>query len=202
VQRHFGAEPLGLLRWGLTPHSALIRGVETGFAGIDADEEICIEKWWRGHDFEYIFRNRRLSLASHSFVYSNEVPEETFRRQMSRRLAYLRRLFLDDLRTGRHLFVRKQETPLLPEEVDALHAALGRYGDNTLLYVFKQDAGHPAGTVEAFKPGVLFGYIDHFKVDLNGDDAEGGLSAQSWLQICSRACAIWRAARAAKGAAA
>lgn len=192
AQRHFGAEPLSLMRWGLLPHASLVRAIESGFEGVDSDEDVYIEKLWRGHDFEYLVRNRKLSLVIHSFVYSNEIPEETFRRQMCRRLKYLRRLFVDDLQLGRHLFVRKQETSLQSEEVEALHSALRKYGDNTLLYVFKEDDAHRAGTVEIFRPGILFGYIDHFKVDMNGNDIESGLSADCWLEVCSRAHAIWR----------
>jgi hypothetical protein len=68
------------------------------------------------------------------------------------------------------------------------------YGDNTLLYVRHEDAGHPNGTVALAGPGLLVGYIDRFKVSRSGEISASSPTA-SWLQICKNAWELWSALR-------
>jgi hypothetical protein len=71
-----------------------------------------------------------------------------------------------------------------------LHAAIRRYGNNTLLYVRYQDTAHPNGTVELVRPGLMIGYIDHFEVDDAGERIESAIP--SWAEICKKAHRLWR----------
>jgi hypothetical protein len=193
VQRHFGAEPLSLLRWGGLPHAALVQGLEAGFEGVEEESGFRIEKAWRGQDSEYLLHIDKYSLLIHTFMYASEISEERFCKQMHRRLKFLRQIFLDDLATGRHLYVRKQQTPVPEGEIEALHAALSRYGNNTVLYVFQQDEENPSGTVRLHKPGVIFGYVDNFKEPTQGSD--GAMSLPAWLEVCRGARRLWQSQR-------
>jgi tetratricopeptide (TPR) repeat protein len=191
VQRRFGAEPLSLLRWGGVPHADLIRAIRDGFDGIDDESDMKIVLEPNRSDAEYELISKNYNIRFHSFMYQNEISAEKFKQQMRRRMSFLRQIFIDDLRAARHLFVRKQQAPIpSPSEIDDLHAAFARHGDNTLLYVFQADAAHPSGTVHLHKRGVIFGYVDRFI-----ETAVGDLSATSWLEVCTRAHEIWRSSR-------
>jgi hypothetical protein len=188
VQRHHGAEPLSLLRWGGLPHPDLVRAISNGFEGLDDADDIAIETERGRFEAEYILISKKYNMRFHSFVYTSEVPEEKFKRQMHRRLKFLRQLFLEDLSAGRHLFVRKQEAPIpSPSEVDELYEAFSVHGDNAILYAFPETPANPSGTVRVYRPGVAFGYIDRFV-----PVASGEISAGPWLQICTRAQQIWQ----------
>src|ERR1700761_1738697 len=51
-QRHFGAEPLGLLRWADTPVDLLIKALESRFEGVGAPDNTILfapedgTEWW------------------------------------------------------------------------------------------------------------------------------------------------------------
>jgi hypothetical protein len=190
VQRHYGAEPLSLLRWGGLPHSALVEGIKSGFEEVDAIEGFQLATAWAGKDVEYVLQIGRYCLEIHTFLYPSEISEEKFQKQMHRRLKFLRQIFLDDLKSARHLFVRKQPNPAPSNiEIEELRVAMSNHGDNTVLYVFEEDQTHRCGTVEVHKPGVIFGYIDHFK------DANHPLNTEAWIEVCTRAWEIWQSSR-------
>ena len=60
--------------------------------------------------------------------------------RICRRLAYLRRKLLNDLREAEKIFVWRQGiTNLSDDALASLHEAMRQYGDNTLLYVRYRD---------------------------------------------------------------
>jgi len=130
-------------------------------------------------------------MMMHTFVYTDEVPFDKMFQQICRRLAYLRRKLLDDLANGEKIFVWRCVPLNLPdEELNRLHTAMRRHGDNTLLYVRYDDEAHPNGTVEPVKPGLLVGYVDRFITARDG--TVGAPATQNWLRICRNAYAAFR----------
>lgn len=64
VQRHFGAEPLGLLRWtGITP-AHLANALESGFAGVGTEDQTGLDL--AGN--EYVTEDRRFGMRMHTFI--------------------------------------------------------------------------------------------------------------------------------------
>lgn len=194
LQRQFGAEPLGLLRWADlgSDSERLLDGLLNEFIGVgepDQTELLVIGE----ENSEYWTQDRRYLMAMRAFVSVEEISRDKMFAQACRRLQYLRRKLLEDLREGKKIFVYKNMwRNLTDQEVDRLHAAMRRYGDNTLLYVRWEDAAHPNGTVELRRPGLMVGYIDHFAFSPQNESL--GPATRSWFAICREAYRIWTGA--------
>ncbi len=191
-QRRCDAEPLGLLRFSSTFMRNLIRGIETGFAGLGEIEDIDprLEGTPRR---EFMIHENKFELVYHTFVYEGERSIWMMREQESARLKFLRRKFLEDLESSDKIFVYKLGSGVSDEEILPLHMALNLRGSATLLWVVQAEASRPAGTVEVLMRGLLKGYIDRFAPE---DDAHD-FSFAGWLQVCANACALVRLERAA-----
>jgi hypothetical protein len=185
VQRHVGAEPLGLLRFTFIEPGDLLRGMRTGFHGLG--EPGTTEVIVSGKDREFIVNDRSFGMTFHTWQYETELDIETVRQQQSARLGFLKRKFLEDVTNGEKIFVIKRLDPLRPEEVLPIYVALNEPRRNRLLWVVPADATHPSGTVEVLLPGLLRGYVDRFAPYENAPD----LSLSAWLAVCE---AAWRAA--------
>ena len=86
------------------------------------------------------------------------MPEEKLFPQLCRRLTFLRQKMIGDLRAGEKIFVYKNMFRNLTDaELDRFHAAMRRYGDNTLLIIRYSEPGPPDGTVVWDRPGLLVG---------------------------------------------
>lgn len=194
LQRTFGAEPLGLLRWTEMDPEGLIAALEAEFEGVGLPENT--ELLTAGDDdlSDYGTRDRRFGMRMHTFVPIREVPADVMFVRTCRRLQFLRDKLIEDLKAGAKIFVYKTSTRNLTDrEVDQLHQAMRRYGDNTLLYVRYADAAHPNGTVETVGPGLMIGYIDRFSMSAAGEQL--GPATASWVPICQAAYRTWRSAQ-------
>ena len=130
-----------------------------------------------------------------AFIYEDEVPFDRMYASACRRLQFLSRKLIEDLEEGNKIFVfRLTDRQLSEAELGRLHAAMRSYGDNTLLYVRYEDAGHPNGTVELAGPGLMIGYIDRFKVTPTGEISAAPATA-SWLKVCQNAWELWGSLR-------
>ncbi|HTZ35332.1 MAG TPA: tetratricopeptide repeat protein [Stellaceae bacterium] len=162
VQRKFGVEPLGLLRFALAPYEGLLAALADGFAAIGTEDDTVLGSYLAEHMIEM----QRYELTFHTCVYQHELsdPAElaTFRRQQLRRLAFLKRKLLADLAEAEKIFVYSH--PLRAGEADAraLFDALGRYGRNALLYVRPASERHAAGTVLRVEERLFLGHVERF----------------------------------------
>src|SRR5579872_556023 len=191
VQRKFGAEPLGLLRWADLGADAegLIAALDTEFAGIGEPEHTELITLPTGGRNEYWTRDRRYWMAMRAFIFEDEIPYDKMYAQACRRLQYLRRKLVEDLGDGGKIFVYKNmfRDPT-EDELGRLHAAVRRYGDNTLLYVRFADVDRPNGTIDAAAPGLLVGYIDRFAFSPKNEPQ--GEATLSWLALCQEALRV------------
>ena len=179
VQRRCGAEPLGLLRFANLELRQLLISLNPGSMA-----SVNRPAWSAGCRTA---RSANTSFATvgmlwcciPSFTKARSGQEELIEKQ-AKRLRFLRRKLLDDLKNADKIFVCKRNAPLTEQEVLPLHAALNRFGRNTLLWVVSADAEHPAGAVDRLVPGLLRGYIDRFAPYEDAHD----LSLATWLSIC------------------
>ncbi|MFL5286329.1 MAG: hypothetical protein ACJ8AW_36475 [Rhodopila sp.] len=192
-QRRCDSEPLGLLRFSSTFMRNLIRGIDSGFGGLGAVEDIDT-RLEGGPRKEYMIHEKRYGLVYHTFVYEGERSIWLMREQESARLRFLRRKFLEELEANDKIFVYKFDAPVAEEEILPLHMALNRYGTATLLWVVPAERDRPAGTVEVVMPGLLKGYIDRFAPADNAHD----LSFEGWLRVCANAYVLARLQKSLK----
>ncbi len=154
IQRHFGAEPLGLLRWAEIPTDKLILALDNDLEGIGGSD---FTKLKLGSDFK--LRDRRFDFASHTWVTEDQVDRAAFLEQQCRRLQYLCRNMIEDIEEGTKILVYKSAADESIDEIMRLHRAIRRIGPATLLYVRTALADRPSGTIEQVTDGLLIGYL-------------------------------------------
>ncbi len=176
VQRKFGAEPLGLLRWASTPPAQLTAALDNALGGVGDPDTTVVE----ASNGEFVTWDRRYSMHSHTFIPDTSEPLAGFTERHLRSLRYLRRKLLEDLKAGQKIFVYKSDAGLSDREAEALHASLRRYNARTvLLCVRLADDAHPPGTLEWFDHGLYIGFMDRFSTtDINFD---------GWIELCHMA---------------
>jgi len=179
VQRYFGANPLGLLRFTHTPPELLRDALMARFDGVGEPENTILFAT-RG---EWITQDTRYLMAMHTQLRENANERDRTFGLICRRLQYLRDKLLTDLTEAQKHLVYGCRDPLLESEVKPLWQALRTYGNNRLLFVRPTDDAHPPGMVRAIEDSLIIGYIDQLSVDNPSYDL--------WLQICTKADAIW-----------
>jgi tetratricopeptide (TPR) repeat protein len=198
VQRHFGAEPLGLLRWVASKPKSLAYALRDQFEGFwdEAATRISLGAVPnRPEDREYRLYFYRYDMHIHTLIYLSEVNEEEFIKKFCRRQRLLSRKFMEDLESAECIFVYKQDALEISDaEIDELLAAMHQYGkDSTLLFVQLANAANPEGTVKWIKPGLLYGYIDSFIMGPDGNELP--IRFDAWLAICNEAYRLWSATK-------
>lgn len=186
VQRKFGAEPLGLLRWAAISPEGLCQALESEFEGVGlpANTELSVRR--QSGVGEYWIDDRRLDLSMHTFVAEHEMTFERMHEKSCQRLQFLSRKLIDDLRNGEKIFLYNFSLRnLVDAEISQIFEQICRYGNNNLVCIRKADAAHSPGLVEELEPRLLVGYLDHFfTLD------EGGRIhkvSEIWDTICYRA---------------
>jgi tetratricopeptide (TPR) repeat protein len=190
IQRHFGAEPLGLLRWTEMAPQNVIDALEAGFEGVGLPENTELGVHQTPDGPEYFTTDKRFLMSMHTFIKETEISHDKMFAQCCRRLRFLRDKLVADLRSGAKIFVYKITWRVMTaDEIARMHAALRRYGDATLLYVQRALPDKPHGTVELVKPGLMMGYIDRFSASPTGENLPP--APESWSLVCRRALALW-----------
>ena len=186
VQRYYGVETLGLLRWAeMTPRS-LTSAMEAQFEGVGRSEHTVVFTKEGGR--EYLVRDRRFGMDMHSFVQTDQMIESQFFATACKRLRFLREKLLADLGGGSKLFVFKStDVVMTDEELRRLRTAMAAIGRNSLLYVRIADPEHPAPSVEDHGDGLLIGYIDKFQTPTEHN-------VTGWTQVLHRGWKIWKEA--------
>jgi tetratricopeptide (TPR) repeat protein len=188
VQRRFGAEPLGLLRWTGTPIRSLAQAFDDDLEGIGLPENTRIALL---SGDEYYTSDTRYGMRMHTFIFLGQAEPDTLLVKLCKRIQYLRRKLLDDLTAGNQkLFVYKSLFGYKSGEIELLHESLQRRGRNTLMCVKLADDTHPDGTVEQIAPTLLIGYIKRFN---NDGGTWMNTEFDSWAAISTAAYRLWHA---------
>ncbi len=195
VQRHFGAEPLGLLRFAgfhipvEKRLPALLNALEARFEGLGQPGTIRIDI--EGPNEEYIVRETAYDLMYHTFITRKEISIDQVRKMEEKRLSLLRRKFEDDLRNPRQILVWKSNAGNSLDEMRSLYNALSSLGSHVLLWVARATGNRSPGEVHVIEGALLQGYVDRFAPYANATD----ISYQSWFSVCRRAIEVARPLR-------
>jgi len=190
VQRQFGAEPLGMLRFAGITLDDVLNGLRHGFAGIG--ERVRVDSLPAGNGrLEFVVQEERYRIGLHSFRSPEDTTAEKVLEEHGRRLRFLHAHFIERLQTGERIFVFQRRGQITRSQAVPLLTLLQDYGPNGLLYV-DQDPGLPAGAVEQLGHGFYHGKLDQMAP---AEDA-GRADLLGWLSLCANAHRLWRAARA------
>ncbi len=181
VQRQCGADPLGLLRFVDTTTSMLADGLVSAFAGIGRPGRLALHHTgdalpryrWRHQDFGLLY-DTRLPVAAWD-------PAVILHRE-SRRLGFLQRKFVEDLRLAEKIFVLTRGDCLTEEEALAVWCAMRLHGRTTLLWTVFGDPAR-AGCVDRLMPGFL-------RAQLGSVDRHGYGAFPVWLSVMANALAL------------
>ncbi len=192
VQRHFGVEPLGLLRFAWARFDSLIAALEDRFEAVGTVEDT---EFGRYRD-ETILRMTKYGLIFHTFVEGmHDAPaekQEAFHEQQRRRLSFLKNKLIADLEDPQKIYVYSTNEAASDDHVRRLFAALRTYGRNSLLYVRPATAACPEGLVEALEDGLYAGYFPGL------NDFVSGISPplELWRRLCAQTRRLARAGSA------
>jgi hypothetical protein len=178
VQRHFGAEPLGLFRWaGISP-DYLALALSSRLEGFGELQNTQIELF---NGSEYFLKDKRGWFEMHTFIREGQVPYQRMFEQQLRRLQFLSRKLIEDLTEARKIFLyKRRDGEVSDADIAAIHAAIRGYGAVTLLIVRLADAEHPDGSVVVRSDGLLLGYLA--RVSINAVREE--IAYESWYRLC------------------
>ncbi len=110
-QRKAGAEILGLLRFANTPLRALLTGLADGFKAATIAADIDLSLHHEGNPREYMLGIKRYGIRWHTLVHENEAEADTVAREQKIKLGFLRRKFLDGLRSFRKIYTLVRSEP-------------------------------------------------------------------------------------------
>jgi tetratricopeptide (TPR) repeat protein len=185
VQRNFGAEPIGLLRWASLSTNNLITALDNRFEGIgSSNQTMLVPPEIASGNTEYLVRDTRYKIRMHTFSKVGDIDPGKLQHQWCARLTFLARKLIADLETNKKIFLYRPGVMLTASEIDRLNTAMRRYGDNFLLLIQTEDASHRNGTVEFVSPHLMVGYID--RLNWEPKRATYQPSFASWARLCSQ----------------
>jgi hypothetical protein len=184
VQRHAGAEPLGLLRFAGTPLRNLLRALNARFANVADPNHIRINP----EHGEYMVKLTKYDFTYHAHVKVGEMEPDALHRQQTRTVRFLTEKLIRDLENPSKILVFRQNEPLSGSDLVDLRIALSAYGPGILLWVQPACPGHPPGSVEVADERMMVGYVRR----LAEREAVQNLDCESWMQVLRRAYAIFQ----------
>jgi tetratricopeptide (TPR) repeat protein len=183
VQRSFGAEPLGLLRFAFTKFDSLIAALEDRFAAIGTEEDTGFEHY----KDENILYMRKYGLIFHTFVYDRDLPtsekREAFQAKQLQRLVFLKNKLVADLQDPQKIYVYSTDERHSDDDVQWLFSALQTFGPNSLLYVRPSRDDRSSGLVERLEDGLYAGYFPGLADFVGGAQPPFDL----WRHLCQQA---------------
>ncbi len=181
LQRSYGAEPLGLLRFAATSPRTLLILLRTRFAGLGEAGQMRLVAGPR----DYLVRHEPSRWAMHTRIRPGpDAHPQALLAQQCRHVDFLRRKLMRDLARGEKIFVYQRQT-LSDTEINDIYDALQAYGPNRLLCVRVADAQNMAGSVEWRAERLMIGTID--RVGRGRDATEWDISAGYWAYFCGLA---------------
>jgi Flp pilus assembly protein TadD len=182
VQRYFGADPLGLLRFTAIPPALLTTALRERFAGVGLPENTTLSI----HKNEYLAGDTRYHMAMHTFIRAGNEDRQKRFANICRRLVFLRDKLIGDLELAEKHFVYGSRLRLSDDDIRSLWQAMRTYGKNRLLFVHPSEAGETPGTTRRLEDDLIVGCIDQLSVEAPSFDL--------WLQLCRQAHDCWSAA--------
>lgn len=185
LQRHFGVEPLGLLRWANVLPQHLSRLLEDGIEAIGdpANTSLIIEP----DQNVYYLAMPSYTLKLNTMVKAQTVDEAAFLIEQNRRTKFLLRHLLGQFEDGEKIFVYKRNARLDLAVARRLSDALRRYGDVKLLFVAEAATPEDSGRLERIDSGLVVGQLS----GLGTQDGAWKIPYERWLALCEAAPAAF-----------
>ncbi len=184
VQRAYGLEQLGLLRFaGIALHD-LARALNARFAGLGERLEIVVPHDTPGLDL--MGSEPRYGLTYHTYLYPDTTDAARLLKTEKQRLPRLAEKYLEDIALGEKIFVVKSRTAPPPVLLASVYLAFRALGPATLMWVREADGASEAGTARWLIPGLIVAYVDRLDVP-----PLRNVSAASWLDACRAAFGLW-----------
>jgi hypothetical protein len=185
VQSRAGLEPLGLFRFACAPNlPALTAAVDAGLGTFGLPGDVCLFAAGRGNYVAYSIGFNVLFPTP--FLWGAR-PAQVVMNTLLRRIALLKRKFLEELAIASKIYVRKGNHDDLPQ-ILALGRALRRYGPNTLLWAAEADAEHPAGSIEILSDGIIVGRVTRSPPGAAMTDS----AYADWTAVCAQCLRVVR----------
>jgi tetratricopeptide (TPR) repeat protein len=157
VQRHFEAEPLGLLRWTYCVVDTAIKLLEQRLSGFGELENLTLSRTsWK----EYMIKEQKYGIAFHTFSTKDIADEAAFLRKHSSRLSWLAEKFLTDLTESNKRFILKLYHRVPDSQIHRIHSLLRQYSANNKLLCISVAADvSEGGTVVNVGNGLAYGKL-------------------------------------------
>ena len=187
VQRHYGIEPISLLRWVGAPLPGLLDALRARFVGIYRREDLVAIDGGSVLDLKYDLRFHAGRYAQDGgsgkrpVVWTEEALAAYAREQ--RYVRFLLRTTLDTLANRSRILVYKTNAGLDLLDILQLKAALDLYGPQRLLCVLPGSERDPPGRARLVATGVKVAGISRFAPYTCQDD----IDAPCWLSLCASA---------------
>ncbi len=177
VQRRFGSEPLGLLRWPDITVQGLISTLRNTFSELSDISNFSLIP---GPKEEWDVRTPHFSL--HLYAKIGAVNEAELLASAFRRIQFLRRSLLENLEDAEKIFVFKEwQFRMSDVQVSEVFQELKRYNaNNRFLAVRLCGIDHAAGSVIEMPDGLWLGFVES---DAKISAAEN-VPFESWDRIC------------------
>ena len=176
LQRRFGGEPLGLLRFAGTFPRAVLVLLRSRFAGIGDPEKMTVKVTPK----EYTMRHLDSGWGMHTKIKpTKDTSVEKVLKDQCRHTSFLRKKIISELDHQSKIFVFQRHN-LTDKEINAIYHATQEYGPNWLLCVRLADARHPVGSIEWRTDRLMIAAIDR-----NGRMGLGwDISVDYWVHFC------------------
>ncbi len=156
VQRHYGVEPLGLLRFAAIRLDKVVQLLNQNFAGVGDPQYTIIEET----PVEFIIKDNRDLFLMHTYLQTHDITAEKLLAQQIKRIGFLRRELLEELETGDRIFVCKNSDWAIPDDQLAeISTCINKYGRNLLLGIRLADEHNPPGSLKCVQADILVGYV-------------------------------------------
>lgn len=160
VQRRFGAEPLGLLRWTTIEPSDLVAALRCRFEGVGSMEQTEVVAAATG---DYKTKDRRFGMDMMTFTPISAMSPEEMHTRSCRRISFLRGKLIEDLTVSDKIFVyRTADDSLDLNGIREIKDAMSQYGRNRLLYIRLATDTHPTGSIEQIADDMVIGRVGRF----------------------------------------
>lgn len=183
MQRHFGAEPLGLLRWVGINYANICTALATQLAGIGEPEFTRLNISSIG---EFSTSDSRYGLGMHTFMRDTGQDRDKLLGQLLRRMRFLREKLLEDLHEGDKIFVYRHTLNPPDRHLHKVLAAVRAYNPYNRLVVMRMlPYGAPGERLREFAPGALCGAVANGRKPVQGTGWD--IDTAFWLETCQEA---------------
>ncbi len=190
VKSGVGVDHLGFFRFNNTPFASLLRVLDTGFRDFEHLRDIRLEVAVNNELIVYL---PDYEMRYHTFHQAGTVDEGAVIARQRGFLRFLARKCLDDLKTGRKIFLRKDGSYETRADMTRLLKALQRHGPNRLVWVSEAPDRNPEVRAEILAPGLVHGVMDEFSTY---EDAR--TFSFHWFGLCRQALHLFDGAAMAQ----